>query len=76
MSREFYFYFILMISITFRSIYRLEIDDQKFSSLKIVRADLKDTGSYECIANNNFGNAAVKFTVNINGESLAIHFIE
>lgn len=68
--------FILMNSITFRSNYRSEIVGQKCNSLEIPQADLKDTGLYECIASNDFGNATVKFVVNINGESLAIHFIE
>lgn len=62
-------FFILMNSITVESNYRLEIVDQKCSSLEISQADLKDTGSYKCIANNDFGNAAVTFIVNINGES-------
>lgn len=62
--------------ITFGSICRIEIVDQKCSTLEITQVDLKDTGSYKCIANNDIGNAAVKFMVNINGESFAMHFIK
>lgn len=61
------FFFILMNSITFGSNYRLEIVDLKCSSLEILQADLNDTGTFECIASNDFGNATAKFIVNING---------
>lgn len=66
---QFLFSFLMNL-ITVETNYRIEIFDQKCSSLEIPQANLKDTGSYKCIANNDFGNAAVTFIVNINGESI------